>query len=165
MNSELPNAIKEEIEVWGPIKIDTDAPAYEEWLEGQLMLKAMIDKHMGKGWVDSRVAKEEEEECDCGEKLLICDSGMKLCSVGCKDKWVNSKGEPVEENPVEPPIKPTTPFIPQKWSVNEKQKEVVVQCWTCGEIYADRQCRNECISMVGDYWVENEKCYKCWKEE
>jgi hypothetical protein len=43
--------------------------------------------------------KEEEEElkCDCGVKLLICDSGMKLCSVGCKDRWVNSKGEPVEE--------------------------------------------------------------------
>ena len=33
--------------------------------------------------------------CDCGEKLLICDSGMRLCSVGCKDRWVNSKGEPI----------------------------------------------------------------------
>ena len=44
--------------------------------------------------------KEEEEErkldlCDCGEKLLICDSGMRLCSVGCKDRWVNSKGEEI----------------------------------------------------------------------
>ena len=71
----------------------------------------------------------------------------------------------IKENPVEPPIKPTTPFIPQKWSVNEKQKEVVVQCWTCGEIYVDRQCQNDCISMVGDHWVENEKCYKCWRNE
>ena len=68
----------------------------------------------------------------------------------------------IKENSVEPPIKPTTPFIPQKWSINEKQKEVVVQCWTCGEIYVDRQCQNDCISMVGDHWVENEKCYKCW---
>tara|TARA_R110001606_G_scaffold8830_3_gene38764 strand:+ start:1967 stop:2785 length:819 start_codon:yes stop_codon:yes gene_type:complete len=33
------------------------------------------------------------EECDCGEKLLICDSGMKLCSVGCKDKYVYTKKE------------------------------------------------------------------------
>ena len=32
----------------------------------------------------------EEEICDggCNKPLLICDSGMKLCSVGCKDKWV-----------------------------------------------------------------------------
>ena len=37
--------------------------------------------------------EEEDEDCECGEKLLICDSGMKLCSVGCKDIWVNSKGE------------------------------------------------------------------------
>ena len=38
--------------------------------------------------------KKEEDDCECGEKLFICDSGMRLCSVGCKDKWVNSKGEP-----------------------------------------------------------------------
>jgi len=46
------------------------------------------------------VVKKEEEriEChDCGEKLLICDSGMRLCSVGCKDKWVNSKGEILQD--------------------------------------------------------------------
>ena len=36
---------------------------------------------------------DKPTECDCGEKLLICDSGMRLCSVGCKDKWVNSRGE------------------------------------------------------------------------
>ncbi len=41
--------------------------------------------------------EEEELKCDCGVKLLICDSGMRLCSVGCKDRWVNSKGEPIEE--------------------------------------------------------------------
>ena len=35
--------------------------------------------------------------CECGEKLLICDSGMRLCSVGCKDKWVNSKGEILQD--------------------------------------------------------------------
>ena len=38
-------------------------------------------------WEDE---EEEEEICDggCNKPLLICDSGMKLCSVGCKDKWV-----------------------------------------------------------------------------
>ena len=41
--------------------------------------------------------KEDYEECDCGEKLLICDSGMKLCSVGCKDKYVYTKKEDEEE--------------------------------------------------------------------
>ena len=41
--------------------------------------------------------QEEKEKCDCGEELLICDSGMKLCSKGCKDYWVYSNGEKVEE--------------------------------------------------------------------
>ena len=48
-------------------------------------------------YVDMEYEEEEDEDCECGEKLLICDSGMKLCSVGCKDIWVNSKGEEVEE--------------------------------------------------------------------
>ena len=56
--------------------------------------------------------------CDCGEELLICDSGMKLCSVGCKDRWVNSKGEEIG------------PLKPQK-----KMKFVVKNIdwvWCCG---------------------------------
>ena len=46
----------EEIEVWGPEYPDPDGPEYDEWIKGQLMMKARIDKIMGEGWVDSRVS-------------------------------------------------------------------------------------------------------------
>jgi hypothetical protein len=38
---------------------------------------------------------DKDEICDggCGKPLLICESGMKLCSVGCKDKYVYTKKE------------------------------------------------------------------------
>ena len=38
-------------------------------------------------------SESDEDLCDCGEKILVCDSGMRLCSVGCKDKWVYSNGD------------------------------------------------------------------------
>ena len=92
--------------------------------------------------------EEEVVDCVCGnnqEKGLV-DGVMR-----CEDCDIDGKNYEEE----------TTPFIPQKWSINETQKEVVVQCWTCSEIYVDRQCNNDCVSMDGDYWVENKKCFKC----
>ena len=74
-------------------------PKIHEWESLTKVIRGRIEQTYKLKGTDEggNCDEEEKEKCDCGEELLICDSGIKLCSKGCKDYWVYSNGEKVEE--------------------------------------------------------------------